>query len=316
MAGRCPPQDSRRRAPPTAAHARRSANTRIVPVLRPAASAGPARLPWTTASSRRPCRRPGSSAAARSSTASWGRSGTRCVAMVAPAGYGKTTVLAQWAARDPRPFAWVAVDARDDDPAHLLTHVAAAVERALDLAAGALRPSATAGSAEHSTSALRRAVAAAEHSLVLVPRRRPRAHVARRPRHDRVTRRGAAGGSAGRALGPVRRRAGRTLARVAPAVRVRRGRSRADPAGGRRPAPRGRPRSRRRGRCAAPRAQRGLGRRAVPGRPLPARRRPGAGAPRQRRRPVHRRVPARGALRPALGHRAHGHHPLVRCSTR
>ena len=39
------------------------------------------------------------------------------VLVVAPAGYGKTTLLAQWAARDPRPFAWVSVDERDDDPA-------------------------------------------------------------------------------------------------------------------------------------------------------------------------------------------------------
>ena len=35
--------------------------------------------------------------------------------VVAPAGYGKTTLLAQWAEADPRPFAWVALDGRDDD---------------------------------------------------------------------------------------------------------------------------------------------------------------------------------------------------------
>src|SRR5262249_42962395 len=32
--------------------------------------------------------------------------------IVAPAGYGKTTLLAQWAARDPRPFAWISIDQR------------------------------------------------------------------------------------------------------------------------------------------------------------------------------------------------------------
>jgi LuxR family maltose regulon positive regulatory protein len=36
------------------------------------------------------------------------------VTMVAPAGYGKTTALTQWAERDDRPFAWVSCDAEDD----------------------------------------------------------------------------------------------------------------------------------------------------------------------------------------------------------
>jgi len=49
------------------------------------------------------------------------------IAVTAPAGYGKTTVLAQWAARDPRPFAWVSIDERDNDPVVLLHHVAAAL---------------------------------------------------------------------------------------------------------------------------------------------------------------------------------------------
>ena len=35
--------------------------------------------------------------------------------IVAPAGYGKTTLLARWAEADPRPFAWVALDGRNDD---------------------------------------------------------------------------------------------------------------------------------------------------------------------------------------------------------
>ena len=38
------------------------------------------------------------------------------VAVTAPAGYGKTTLLAQWAARDKRAFAWVSIDERDNDP--------------------------------------------------------------------------------------------------------------------------------------------------------------------------------------------------------
>ena len=51
------------------------------------------------------------------------------VLVVAPAGYGKTTLLSQWAARDARPFAWASVDERDNDPFVLLKHVAAALDR-------------------------------------------------------------------------------------------------------------------------------------------------------------------------------------------
>ena len=49
--------------------------------------------------------------------------------VVAPAGYGKTTLLAQWAARDNRRFAWVTLDDRDNDPVVLLRHIAAALAR-------------------------------------------------------------------------------------------------------------------------------------------------------------------------------------------
>jgi len=38
------------------------------------------------------------------------------VSVAAPAGYGKTTLLSQWAERDSRAFAWVSVDDRDNDP--------------------------------------------------------------------------------------------------------------------------------------------------------------------------------------------------------
>jgi LuxR family maltose regulon positive regulatory protein len=41
------------------------------------------------------------------------------VVVRAPAGYGKTTVLAQWAGRDVRPFALLTVDEQDNDPAVL-----------------------------------------------------------------------------------------------------------------------------------------------------------------------------------------------------
>ena len=51
------------------------------------------------------------------------------VTVVAPAGYGKTTLLARWAEADPRPFAWVALDRRDDDAVVFLRYIAAAIHR-------------------------------------------------------------------------------------------------------------------------------------------------------------------------------------------
>ncbi len=51
------------------------------------------------------------------------------VSIVAPAGFGKTTLLSQWAERDERPFAWVSIDEGDDDLLVLLRYVAAALHR-------------------------------------------------------------------------------------------------------------------------------------------------------------------------------------------
>jgi LuxR family maltose regulon positive regulatory protein len=49
------------------------------------------------------------------------------VVITAPAGYGKTTAAALWDADDERSFAWARIDHLDDDPAHLLLHLATAV---------------------------------------------------------------------------------------------------------------------------------------------------------------------------------------------
>ena len=46
---------------------------------------------------------------------------------MAPAGYGKTTLLAQWAERNAQAFAWVSLDEGDNDPKVLLTYVAEAL---------------------------------------------------------------------------------------------------------------------------------------------------------------------------------------------
>ena len=50
------------------------------------------------------------------------------VSVVAPAGYGKTTLLSQWAERRGR-TAWVSLDERDNDPEILLACAAAALNR-------------------------------------------------------------------------------------------------------------------------------------------------------------------------------------------
>jgi len=50
------------------------------------------------------------------------------VSVVAPPGYGKTTLLSQWAEANGLAFAWVSVDQGDNDPKVLLTYVAAALD--------------------------------------------------------------------------------------------------------------------------------------------------------------------------------------------
>jgi LuxR family transcriptional regulator, maltose regulon positive regulatory protein len=50
------------------------------------------------------------------------------VSVVAPSGYGKTTLLSQWAERNGQSFAWVSVDEGDNDPKVLLSYVAEALD--------------------------------------------------------------------------------------------------------------------------------------------------------------------------------------------
>ena len=57
------------------------------------------------------------------------KSGPRpIVSVVAPAGYGKTTLLSQWAERNGQAVAWVSVEEPDNDPKVLLTYVAEALD--------------------------------------------------------------------------------------------------------------------------------------------------------------------------------------------
>jgi LuxR family maltose regulon positive regulatory protein len=61
----------------------------------------------------------------------------RLVAITAPAGYGKSTFLVEWAHAEDRRVAWVSLNRFDDDPAMLLTALASAYWRA-DLASADL----------------------------------------------------------------------------------------------------------------------------------------------------------------------------------
>lgn len=52
---------------------------------------------------------------------------TSVVLIDAPAGFGKSTVLSEWGAADPRPFAWLTLGNRHDDPVLLTASIAGAV---------------------------------------------------------------------------------------------------------------------------------------------------------------------------------------------
>ena len=54
---------------------------------------------------------------------------SRLVLVSAPAGYGKSTLVAQWSALDPRPGGWVQLALGDNDPVVLLARIVAALEQ-------------------------------------------------------------------------------------------------------------------------------------------------------------------------------------------
>ena len=57
------------------------------------------------------------------------RSPTSLVVVSAPAGYGKSTLLAQWADSAPVPASWLQLDAADNDPVVFLTYLTEALRR-------------------------------------------------------------------------------------------------------------------------------------------------------------------------------------------
>jgi len=64
------------------------------------------------------------------------RSEAPVVTVVAPAGYGKTTVLRQWTEHSSSPVAWLSTDDADNDPVVLCTGLATALDRQSPLGSG------------------------------------------------------------------------------------------------------------------------------------------------------------------------------------
>jgi LuxR family transcriptional regulator, maltose regulon positive regulatory protein len=71
---------------------------------------------------------------------------TRLLCVTAPPGYGKTTLLAQWAERRGG-VAWVSLDQRDNDPVVLLSYLAVALDRVEPVDPGLFRTLASPGAA-------------------------------------------------------------------------------------------------------------------------------------------------------------------------
>ena len=77
---------------------------------------------------RRPLIRPGTVRRSSLVERLAGSDGRPIVSVAAPAGYGKTTLLSQWAESNGQAFAWVSVDEADNDPKVLLRYVAEALD--------------------------------------------------------------------------------------------------------------------------------------------------------------------------------------------
>ena len=92
------------------------------------------------------------------------------VGVFGPAGFGKTTLLAQWASMDRRAVAWLTLDEREADPTALLSYVAAAIDRATGLPGSVLGSVGVADPADWQTalSQLGAALATTREPLLIV----------------------------------------------------------------------------------------------------------------------------------------------------
>ncbi len=90
------------------------------------------------------------------------------ISVVAPAGYGKTTLLAQWAeSKQPR-LAWLSGDRGDNDPIVLLTYLAVALDRVERINPGIFRALASPGGGQTVVPLLVAALASMQQPFVMV----------------------------------------------------------------------------------------------------------------------------------------------------
>jgi LuxR family transcriptional regulator, maltose regulon positive regulatory protein len=92
------------------------------------------------------------------------------ILLAAPAGYGKTTLLHEWAAQDGRPFAWLTLGSEDNEPLVLIDAVAEGLERTGVICRGTVPALPVRGAARRGSAwaALRRALGECQHPFVLV----------------------------------------------------------------------------------------------------------------------------------------------------
>src|SRR3954468_825527 len=95
---------------------------------RRALAAAPGAAPAGGPGPHRPRFRPGLVARERLVARLCGARDVPLVLVVAPAGYGKTTVLAEWAEQDDRPFAWIEPQREGGEVGRLLSSIALALD--------------------------------------------------------------------------------------------------------------------------------------------------------------------------------------------
>ena len=79
----------------------------------------------------------------------------RAVTLIsAPAGYGKSTLAAEWAAQSQRAVAWLSLDETDDNPLHFFAYLIAALQRVDPQVGAALQPILAAGQMPPATALL------------------------------------------------------------------------------------------------------------------------------------------------------------------
>jgi LuxR family maltose regulon positive regulatory protein len=109
--------------------ARMVVRTMVDPAARNLAAAAPVGLAVLATKLHPPTARPGFVARARLVDRLTEGLASELTLVCAPAGFGKTALLADWAHSSPRPVAWLSLDEGDNDPARFWRHAAAALDQ-------------------------------------------------------------------------------------------------------------------------------------------------------------------------------------------